>query len=191
MFKEWDPLDQAGVETLVVPLRLSDHGLFVSSGDSDLIFAEDEEPADDEALAAVQPWVVLVVDDDPSVHEVTSLSLRTARIGGRPVELLHAYSASEALEMIRGRDKLHMLLLDVVMETQTAGLNLVRNLRDEARRRDLKIVLRTGQPGRFSEQRVRENYEIDGYIQKSLQTRGMLIGIMEQVLLGNDPDKLS
>ncbi|MDQ8022124.1 MAG: response regulator [Moraxellaceae bacterium] len=191
MFKEWDPLDQSATETWVVPLRASEQGLFSSGGDSDLIFTDDDEPADDEAAAEVQPWIVMVVDDDPSVHEVTSLSLRSARIGGRPVELLHAYSAGEALEMIRARDKLHMLLLDVVMETQTAGLNLVRNLRDEARRRDLKIVLRTGQPGRFSEQRVRENYAIDGYIQKSLQTRGMLIGIMEQILLGQDPDKLS
>ena len=191
MLKEWDLMDQASAETWVVAPRLSDRARYCGSSDSDLIFTEDEDPATDEPSISVAPWIVLVVDDDPSVHEVTTLSLRSVRIGGRPVELLHAYTAHEAMEMVLERDKLDMLLLDVVMETQTAGLNLVRSLREEAMLRDLKIVLRTGQPGRFSEQRVRETYAIDGYIQKSLQTRSLLIGIMEQVLLGQGEGRMT
>jgi len=73
--------------------------------------------------------VVLIVDDDRSVHQTTLLALRDAKIERRPLQFLHAYSAAEARETLMSNEDIAVVLLDVVMETDTAGLQLVPAIR--------------------------------------------------------------
>jgi diguanylate cyclase (GGDEF)-like protein len=112
------------------------------------------------------PWRVLVVDDDPDVFRVTELSLRRLRFRDRGVQLLIASSAGAARSHLEKERDIAVALIDVVMETDTAGLDLIRTIREELGLTDMRIILRTGQPGQAPERDVILNYEIDGYADK-------------------------
>ncbi len=113
------------------------------------------------------PWRVLVVDDDPDVFRVTELSLMRLRFRDRPVQLLTASSGGAARACLGQERDIAVALIDVVMETETAGLDLIRTIRTEFGLTDTRIILRTGQPGQAPERDVILNYEIDGYADKA------------------------
>ncbi len=113
------------------------------------------------------PWNLLVVDDDPEVHAVTRLMLTHARIEGRPIALLHAHSAREARPLLARHADISLVLLDVVMETENAGLDLAQYIRDQLGNDAIRIVLRTGQPGQAPAHDVVSRYNIDDYVAKS------------------------
>jgi len=147
---------------------------------------EDEPENGKRAHRSVNPWLVLIVDDDPNVHVTTLLALRDAHVGGRTLEFLHAYSAAEALKAVKATAGIALVLLDVVMETDNAGLQLVSAIREEPDRRDIKIIIRTGQPGYASESYVTGNFSVDGYLTKSKLTRAMLVEAIGKALGGRD-----
>ena len=112
-------------------------------------------------------WVVLLVDDEPGVHEITKLVLANTTFSGIPVELHSAYSASEAKAFLENHRDTALMLLDVVMETDDAGLRLITYVREQIRNADLQIILRTGQPGMAPELEVIPGYDINGYFLKT------------------------
>ncbi|TAN06461.1 MAG: DUF3369 domain-containing protein [Rhodanobacteraceae bacterium] len=126
-------------------------------------------------VAALPPWCVLVVDDEPEVRQVTRLVLAGVEFAGRPLEILEAASAAEAAEVLRQRPDVAVLLLDVVMETPQAGLQLVRHVREELGNRFVRIVLRTGQPGEAPELDVVTAYDINDYREKTELTATRLV----------------
>ncbi|ALG70548.1 transcriptional regulator [Azospirillum thiophilum] len=121
------------------------------------------------------PWLILVADDEPEMHAVTRLALARLRFRGRPVRLLDCTSAAEAERILRGTPDIAVLLLDVVMETEEAGLHLVRRIREDPGNRSIRIILRTGQPARVPEEDLVLAYEIDGFAAKTDMTAGRLI----------------
>lgn len=125
------------------------------------------EPTAGPPPVAVAPWQVLVVDDDPEVHAVTRLGLRDFRFEGRPVQILDADSAAAARELLAKFPDIALVLLDVVMETEHAGLELVHHIREELRNRAVRIVLCTGQPGQAPALEVAQHYQIDDYRTKT------------------------
>jgi len=139
------------------------------------------ELVDDRAEAAPQPasllppWRILIVDDDREVHSATLFALKDLIIAGRPLAFLNAYSASEALDLMRQEEDVAVVLLDVVMESGDAGLKLVRAIREELGRPDPRIILRTGQPGYAPELEVIREYDINDYKTKSELTRTRLV----------------
>jgi len=129
-----------------------------------LAFAQEEPVVQKDDVA---PWTLLVVDDDPEVHAVTRLMLTHARIEGRPIALLHAHSAREARPLLVRHADIALVLLDVVMETENAGLDLAQHIRDQLGNDAIRIVLRTGQPGQAPAHDVVARYNIDDYVSKS------------------------
>lgn len=136
----------------------------------------------DEPIEASEPWHVLVVDDEPGVHDVTRLVLTGFRFEGRPVQLHHAYSAGEAKALLRERRDVAVVLLDVVMESEQAGLQLVRWIREDLENPHIRIVLRTGQPGQAPEHEVIANYDINDYKDKTELTAQKLSTMMYATL---------
>ncbi|MGB1558782.1 MAG: serine/threonine protein phosphatase, partial [Oceanococcaceae bacterium] len=67
-------------------------------------------------------WKLLIVDDEPEVHRVTELALDDFRFQERPLELIHVYSGAEAIRALDAQPDIALVLLDVVMETDHAGL---------------------------------------------------------------------
>ena len=163
-----------------------------SGDDDDLFTLEDDDPREDPAVGAA-PWVVMVVDDDRDVHESTVLALGAERVLGRPLAFLHAYSGAEALALLEQRPDVNVMLLDVVMETADAGLRVAAGIRADGRYPDLKIIIRTGQPGSAPETMVARDYAIDGYLTKEKLSRTLLLEAIAGSLEGADgkaPDAL-
>ncbi|UCG18504.1 MAG: DUF3369 domain-containing protein [Thiotrichales bacterium] len=125
-------------------------------------------PEDIPAEKAVQaPWRVLVVDDDGEVHQATRYALEGVELLGRPLTLIHAYSAAEAEQLLRQMPDIAVVLLDVVMESDDSGLCLIDLIRDQLNYRCLRIILRTGQPGTAPESTLVARYDIHDYMLKT------------------------
>ncbi len=150
-------------------------------GDS-INFRDDANDANVSANGSAPPWVVLVVDDDQDVHDSTRIALDGERVIGRQLKLLHAYSAGQARQLLASKAEIAVLLLDVVMETDDAGLRLALEIRDDTDRRDVRIIIRTGQPGYATDSRIVGHREIDGYLTKARLTRAMLLEAIADAL---------
>jgi PAS domain S-box-containing protein len=136
--------------------------------DQDEWLINDDEPdISPTADPLPEPWRILVVDDDVDVHVVTKFSLRNASFKGRPLNFLHAYSGKEGFSLLRDTPDVALVLLDVVMETEHAGLVLARQIRGELDNQLVRVVLRTGQSGQALEQSVIVDYDINDYRTKS------------------------
>ncbi len=134
--------------------------------------AKEDWLIDDAGTAEVEttqaePWKVLVVDDEPDIHTVSRLALNSVRYKGCGIQLLSAYTAEQAFALLRDEPDIALVLLDVVMETDDAGLRLVRRIREDLQNTCVRIVLRTGQPGHAPEQDVILSYDINDYKAKT------------------------
>ena len=121
-----------------------------------------------------QPWVVLIVDDDRDVHEATIFALSGITIQRRPLKFLHAYAGSAALEILRRETDIAVILLDVVMESNDAGLRIIPIIREQLGLLNTRIILRTGQPGYAPEIETISHYDINDYKTKSELVRNKL-----------------
>lgn len=135
-----------------------------NNNEFDSLFAK--EPASPPA-PVLPPWKVLLVDDEPDVHAVLRLALQDFRIAGRGLHLLSAHSAAEARKWITAHPDTALILLDVVMENERAGIDFVHYVRETLGNRKAQIVLVTGQPGYAPQREVVVSCEIDGYLLKS------------------------
>lgn len=124
-------------------------------------------PTDAAAPAGGKTWKVLLVDDEADVHAVLRLALQDVQIEGGRLALLDAFSATEAASLLAAQTDIALILLDVVMESDRAGLDLVRQIREQLANRSVQIVLITGQPGYAPQRDVVSGYEINGYWIKS------------------------
>jgi response regulator RpfG family c-di-GMP phosphodiesterase len=113
------------------------------------------------------PWKVLLVDDEPDIHDVTKLTLSRFRLDGRALSFVHAYSGAEAKEVLTREKDIALVFLDVVMEQEDSGLEVARWMRQDLDNQFTRIVLRTGQPGQAPEERVIVNYDINDYKEKT------------------------
>ena len=141
----------------------------------DFLFIDDSD--EDEILenSTSDTWKVLIVDDDPEIHSVTQLALSDLVVLGQRLEYIHAYSGRDACQLIEQHHDIVLVLLDVVMETDDAGLNVVKHIRETLSRQDIRIVLRTGQPGYAPEESVIKDYDINDYKTKTELTRRKLV----------------
>ena len=157
--------------------------------DQDLIFEDDEELCFDEDEELVfdetedsnhseesqTAWKMMIVDDDIKVHKVTKLALKQFTFDDKPLIFISAYSADEAKQLIADNPDTAFMLLDVVMETNDAGLRVAQSIREELNNKLVRIILRTGQPGEAPEESVILNYDINDYKLKVELTRHKLV----------------
>ena len=140
--------------------------------DDVLIVVEDETapPAPDQRLT----WKVAVIDDDPAVHDGTRFALYDYSLAGYGIQLLSAYSAEQGRQLMLDNPDIAVVLLDVVMESDRAGLDLVNIIRRELKNETVRIILRTGQPGQAPEREVIVDYDINDYKAKTELTSAKL-----------------
>ena len=113
-----------------------------------------------------QKWKVIISDDDEEVHAVTRLALEDFSFEGKGLEFLSAYSGEETQKLIAEHPDTALLLLDVVMEKENSGLEVVEYIRKELLNSFVRIVLRTGQPGRAPQMQVIRDLDINDYKEK-------------------------
>jgi signal transduction histidine kinase/CheY-like chemotaxis protein len=119
-------------------------------------------------------WKIAVIDDDPAVHDGTRFALSDYSLNDQTLEILSAYSAAEGKKLMRENPDTAVVLLDVIMETDDAGLGLVETIRNELKNETVRIILRTGQPGQAPERRVIVDYDINDYKAKTELTADKL-----------------
>ncbi|WP_037572175.1 bifunctional diguanylate cyclase/phosphodiesterase [Spirochaeta cellobiosiphila] len=140
--------------------------------DDYFVFADEDNIPVDEYK---EVWEILIVDDDQDVHDATLYALDGYEVFGRTLLFHHAYSAADAITMLKQHPHIAIILLDAVMETDSAGLDAVRVIREDLGREDVRIILRTGQPGHVPELETITKYDINDYKTKSELTRSKLI----------------
>ena len=147
------------------------------------LFAESIDVEQDKKPHVVrEPWNVLIVDDEEQVHSITKLVLDRYLFEGRKLRFYHAYSAKDAREILSTHDDIALVLLDVVMESDQAGLLLAKYIRQELNNKFTRIVLRTGQPGQAPEESVIADYDINDYKDKTELTATKLKTLMYSTL---------
>ena len=128
------------------------------------LFSDDESDCSTSKLDA---WNILIVDDEEDVHAVTTLALASFEFNQRNLALFHAYSAEQAKVILNEQPDISLILLDVVMETDQAGLELASYIRQELNNHQVRIVLRIGQPGEAPEHQVIRDFDINDYKNKT------------------------
>jgi CheY-like chemotaxis protein len=128
-------------------------------------------------------WEVLIVDDEPDIIQISRLAMRHFEVYGLPLRLHTAKSKAEALQAFSvspaGMPAIAVAFIDVVMETDTAGLDLCQSLREEHGNRVTQLFVRTGQPGRAPERTVLDRYDINGYFTKVEATEDKLYSLVK------------
>ena len=133
---------------------------------------EDDEVAVDEADASA--WRIVLVDDEPNVHKVTKLALEDLKVDGRRVEIISAYSEQEGRALFETQKDIALAIIDVIMETEQSGLDLVDYIRNVLRLQNTRLILRTGQPGQAPEREIVQRYDINDYKSKTELTSSRL-----------------
>ncbi|SMC50074.1 response regulator [Sporomusa malonica] len=140
--------------------------------DSLLVFSPEHE------AGGSNTWKVMIVDDDRSIHQVTKHILKDFTFEGKPLRFFSAYSPDEAIELVRRNPDVAVMLLDVVMDGDKAGLKVARFIREVLNNRLVRIILRTGQPQEAPEETVIRDYDINDYKEKTELTARKLTTTM-------------
>ena len=106
--------------------------------DDVLHLIDDSEAAPEDS--SVRKWKIAVIDDDAAVHEGTRFALSDYNLHGATLEIVSAYSAAEGRTLMRDNPDIAAVLLDVIMETDVAGLELVEYIRSELKNETVRIV---------------------------------------------------
>jgi len=133
--------------------------------DDTILFADDQHGTEEDDVNS--PWKIIIADDEEEVHAMTRMVMKKFEFEGRAVELISAYSGKETIEIMKEQPDVAIILLDVVMENENSGLEVVKMIRDELRNPFVRIILRTGQPGQAPEEDVIRNYDINDYKSKT------------------------
>jgi len=145
---------------------MADRGKKPAAGNDEILFFE-ETAHDFRNKETGEPWKIIIADDQEEVHSVTKLVLDDFSFEGRKLKFYSAYSGEETKKLVRENPDTAFVLLDVVMETDNAGLEVVRYIREELKNHIIQIVLNTGQPGQAPEQEVIIKYDINDYKSKT------------------------
>jgi signal transduction histidine kinase/CheY-like chemotaxis protein len=127
-------------------------------------------------------WKIAVIDDDPAVHDGTRFALSDFVLDGQRIEILSASSAAEGRDLLTSHPDIAAVLLDVIMETDNAGLDLVHFIRHTLKNETVRIILRTGQPGQAPERQVIVAYDINDYKAKTELTADKLFTTLAAAL---------
>jgi len=129
----------------------------------DFLIDDEETPE----LDTHNNFKVIIADDDEEVHKLTKMILEDFKFDGMGLEFIDTYSGKETMELFDKYDDIALVFLDVVMENDHSGLEVVKHIRDVAKNNFVRIILRTGQPGKAPEEKIISEYDINDYKSKT------------------------
>ena len=157
--------------------------------DDSLTFIAEDEPVSGNLSPA---WNILIVDDDEDVHAVTKLALQKVIVNERPLHFTSVYSGEEAKRLLGQDQNFELIFLDVVMETDQAGLEVVEFIRKDLKNEMMRIIIRTGEPGSAPERMIIDSYDINDYKEKTeLNVTKLYTTVRSSLLQYEQIDKLS
>lgn len=140
-------------------------------------------------------WKLLIVDDDrEGIHSLTRSILEDIQFNNQFIQIISTFSVKEAKEVLFKMNDIAVILLDLVMEHENAGFDLVSFVRKEKLYDDKKvfiekglgnkqiqIILRTGYPKDDIKNSI-EKYGINSYLTKQGVTDTILINTVKKSL---------
>ncbi len=141
-----------------------------------------EKQSDITSAMCSSSWKILLVDDEPEIHAVTKLVVGDLTFEAKPLQLLNAMSGKEAQKILQQEPDIAVALIDVVMETENAGLQLISYIRNELNNQRIRLIIRTGQPGVAPERQIMDHYDIDDYKDKTELTAERLYTTLRTAL---------
>ncbi len=113
------------------------------------------------------PWKIIIADDEKEIHQITKMVLSDYTFDNRTIQFFSAYTSTETITLMEQHPDAAILLLDVVMESDSSGLEVARHIRQVLRNSFVRIILRTGQPGKAPEKKIIMEYDINEYREKT------------------------
>ena len=127
-------------------------------------------------------YKILIVDDSKVIHQATKLQLEELTFPECIIEIFTAYSAQEAKVILNKHDDIALAIIDVVMETSTAGLDLVNYIRNEQKNHLIRLVIRTSQLDEYPAIKVIQRYDIDDFMDKAVVSKDRLYATVRSSL---------
>lgn len=112
-------------------------------------------------------YKILIVDDDQSIHDITNMAFKSMQFSDFELEVYSAYSGPEARIMLEQHNDIALALIDVVMDTPEAGLELVNYIRNDLENKLIRLIIRTGQANDFPQMHVIQHYDINDFKEKT------------------------
>lgn len=88
----------------------------------DMMAFADEDDISQVSSHSQESWKVLIVDDEVEIHNITRLALEDFSFDNKRLNFLSAYSGVEARQIMADNPDIVVILLDVIMESDDAGL---------------------------------------------------------------------
>lgn len=151
------------------------------NGSSTIQFLKTSAPRD---KSKAEFWKILIIDDESIMHSVTELVLRDFKFDEKKLRFLSAYSAEEAKEILSKNGDIAVAFVDIVMEEDNSGLQLIQWIREELKNNEIRLILRTGQPGLAPERDIIQRYEVNDYKEKTELTDIKLITALTVAIRG-------
>lgn len=123
-------------------------------------------------LPAPQPPQILIVDDQPDIQLLTRMSLKRLRHHQLQPVIEVASSGAEAVAWLKAHPQTQVVIMDIIMETNRAGLDAIEAIR--AFNQEVQIIVHTAQAAEFSDLDVVQHYAVDGYCQKGFSGQNQL-----------------
>lgn len=137
------------------------------SNDELITFIDDEPQEEEPRSQESNPWKIIIADDEKEVHDITRMVLADYLYDGRPLQFYSTYSMQETIDLLSSQSHFAIILLDVVMEEDDSGLKVAKYIRESLKDHFIRIILRTGQPGKAPERSVISEYDINDYKSKT------------------------
>lgn len=141
--------------------------------------------AEDSVVTPVKvltPYKVIIADDDLEMHSATKILLRDFVFEDRHLEFIDVFNGPDAMQAVEDHPDAAIILLDVVMDASDSGLKVVNYIRKTLKNKNIRIILRTGQPGEAPEERIIVDYDINDYRLKTELTVQRLYTSMYEAL---------
>lgn len=137
------------------------------SNDELMTFIDDEPQGESDPSNKQNPWKIIIADDEKEVHDITKMVLSDFLYDDRSLQFYSTYSMRETIDLLNSQSHFSIILLDVVMEEDDSGLKVAKYIRETLKDQFIRIILRTGQPGKAPERSVISEYDINDYKSKT------------------------
>lgn len=160
--------------------------MIAASPQADALLFADE--AEEQAGAQSGDWQILLVDDEPDMHAITTLTLSELRWGGRGLAFSSAYTISEAKELL-AKNTYAAMLVDVQIDGEDAAQLLTEYLRREVGEPATRVIVRSGDHN-YSPAWLRDPaMDVAAFVDKSLGTVERLRSTLTEALIDFDQRK--
>lgn len=136
----------------------------------------------DETGPSTPPFSILVVDGTSALPDLAREALTNLSVDGVGIRLIGAASAAEARQALYDHPEIAVILLELVLEHERAGLDLISHIRNDLGNQRTRIVVCTAHPDAISEEEVIGGADVSDYRAKAeLSPRALRTAVTGQL----------